>query len=402
MSWHNTEKSCSTYSVQRISIPQHGSIQIQCAYKGEWRYVKFYVVTSKGPTILCLPSLQDIKLVTLHCSIQRPKCASVNYTTGTPVTPSVNTQINSTKDLIEAYPDQFDRIGNFAGEYHIVLRPNNHQIVHAPRKCPIHMRDEIKAELDGMISQGIIRKVDEPTDWVNSIVYVRKSNGKLRLCLDPKDLNKVIMRCHHTTPTMEELSHKLSGAKFFSKLDAKNGYWSVKLDRESQLLTTFNSPFGRYCFRRMPFGLVMSQDVFQQRMDMIIEKCTRALAFIDDVIIHGKTKEEHGLNLQKLMETAPTSGLTFNNSKCAIDQEQVKFFGAIFDKNGIHPDPQKMEEIKSLPSPRNITELQNVLGIITYMASFIPRLSDLAASLREPLRKDTMFGAIATRSRCKK
>ncbi|CAE1306756.1 unnamed protein product [Acanthosepion pharaonis] len=172
------------------------------------------------------------------------------------------------------------------------------------------------------------------------------------------------MRCHHKTPTMKEFSHKLSGTKFFSKLGAKNGYWSVKLDRESQLLTTFNSPFGRYCFRRMPFGLVMSQDVFQQRMHMIIEKCTGALALIDDVIIHGKTKEEHDLNLRKLMETARTAGLTFNSSKCAIDHEQVKFFGAIFDRNGIHPDPQKVEEKKSLPSPRNITELQKVLGII--------------------------------------
>ncbi|CAE1255836.1 unnamed protein product [Acanthosepion pharaonis] len=212
------------------------------------------------------------------------------------------------------------------------------------------------------------------------------------------------MRCHHKTPTMEELLHKLSGAKFFSKLDAKkkNGYWSVKLDRESQLLTTFNSPFGRYCFRRMPFDLVMSQNIFQQRMDMIIEKCTGALASIDDVIIHGKTKEEHDLNLRNLMETARTAGLTFNSSTCAIDQEQVKFFGAIFDRNGIHPDPQKVEEIKSLPSPINITELQKVLGIITYMAPFIPRLSDLTASLRELLRKDTMFGAIATRSHCKK
>ena len=131
---------------------------------------------------------------------------------------------------------------------YIVLRPNNHPIVHIPRKCPIHMRYEIKAELDEMVSQGIIHKVDEPLDWVSSIVYVRKSNGKPRLYLDPKDLNKDIMRCHHKTPTMEELSHKLSGAKFFSKLDAKNGYRSVKLDRESQLLTTFNSPFGRYCF----------------------------------------------------------------------------------------------------------------------------------------------------------
>ena len=160
----------------RSSIPQVGPIQIQCAHKGELRHVKFYIVTFTGPTILGLPSLQDLRLVTLHCSIQRTKCALVNHETNTPVTPSDNIPINSTKDLIEAYPDQMDRIGNFAGEYHIVLRSNNHPIVHAPRKCPIYMRDVVKAELDEMISQGIIQKVDEPTDWVSSIVYVRKSN----------------------------------------------------------------------------------------------------------------------------------------------------------------------------------------------------------------------------------
>ena len=141
----------------------------------------------------------------------------------------------------------------------------------------------------------------------------------------------------------------------------------------------------------MLFGLVMSQDVFQQRMDMIIGECTGALVLIDDFIIHGKTKQEHDLNLRKLMETSRTTGLTFNSNKCAINQEQVRFFGAIFDKNGIYLDPQKVEEIKSLSSPTNITELQKVLGIITYMAPFIPRLSDLTANLRELRRKDTDY-----------
>ena len=93
-------------------IPLHGSIQIQCAYKGEWRRVKFYIVTPNGPTILGLPSLQDLKLVTRHCSIQRTKCAPVNHETNTPVTPPDNAPINSTKEQIEAYPDQFDRVGN--------------------------------------------------------------------------------------------------------------------------------------------------------------------------------------------------------------------------------------------------------------------------------------------------
>ena len=122
------------------------------------------------------------------------------------------------------------------------------------------------------------------------LVFIRKKNGKLHLCLDPKDRNRTIMRCHYKTPTIEELARKLSGAQYFSKSDAKNGYWSIPLDEESQLLTTFRLPFGRFRFRRMPFGLVMSQDVFMQRMDMILEKCPGTIGLIDDVIVYGKTK----------------------------------------------------------------------------------------------------------------
>ncbi len=119
-----------------------------------------------------------------------------------------------------------------------------------------------------MVEQGIITKVreGEPTPWVNSLVYRRKSNGRIRICLDPKDLNAAVQRDHHITPTLEEILPKLSGAKYFSMLDAKSGYWNVVLDKESSYLTTFNSPFGRYRFLHMPFGLRMSQDVFNPKL----------------------------------------------------------------------------------------------------------------------------------------
>ena len=195
-------------------------------------------------------------------------------------------------------------------------------MIHAPRKCRKHLRDEIEEELKTMESQGIIRKVSEPTEWISSIVYIRKKNGKLCLCLDPKDLNRTIMRCHYKTPTMEELAHKLSGAQHFSKLDAKNGYWSIPLDKESQLLMTFHSPFWRSCFRRMAFGLVMSQDVFMQRMNMILEKCPGTNGLIDDVLVYGKMKEEHDNNLHNLMRI---EGLCFNSEKCMMDQKQIHF-----------------------------------------------------------------------------
>ena len=140
-------------------------------------------------------------------------------------------------DLLAAYPDKFDNIGNFPGQYCIMVDRRVPSVIHAPRQCPILMIDEVKLELDRMLRQGIIGKFDEPTDWVSRLIYVQKANGKLRLCLDLNDLNHAIKRCHHHTPMLEELTHKFAGSIVFSKLDAKNGYWSIKLDQTSQLLT---------------------------------------------------------------------------------------------------------------------------------------------------------------------
>ena len=150
----------------------------------------------------------------------------------------------------------------------------------------------------------MIKKVNEPTDWVNAIACSRKKNGALRICLDPKPLNKCIKRTHHKTPTLEEISHKLAGAKHFTKLDAKHGYWAIHLDEESSLLTCFNTPFCRYRYLRCLFGLKMSQDIYRQKIDQILEDCDGAIGISDDVCIYGKTIEEHDRKLRKTMDTA--------------------------------------------------------------------------------------------------
>ncbi len=355
-------------------IPQCGIIELECQHgDSKWCTEKFYIADTTGPAILGLPSCRTLRMLTFHCAIQDMQ------------------PINSTEDLIKAYPDQFDGIGHFKGKYHIVLDPEAAPVIHAPRKCPIHMKDEVKAELEKMTKDKIIRKVVEPTDWVNSLAYSRKANGQLRICLDPKDLNKAIKRCHHRTPTLEETTYMLTGASCFSKLDAKNGYWSVELDKESQLLTTFNSPFGRFCFERMPFGLVMSQDVFQQKMDQILEQCSGAIGIADDVIVFGKNEQDHDRNLHNLMRVAKEHGLMFNSSKCQVKTKNISFFGAIYDAQGVHPDPKKVQDIKNIETPSNQRELQEFLGMVTYMSPFIPRLSEHTAPLRGLLKKESEF-----------
>ena len=130
---------------------------------------------------------------------------------------------------------------------------------------------------------GMITCVDEPMDSVSSITYVKKANGKLHLCLDPRDLNEAIRCDHHKMPTVEEVTHEFSHSHFFTKLDAHHGYWSIVLDQDSSLLTSFNSPFGRYSFLRLPFGLVCSQDIFQKKMDQILEECQGCIGIAEDI-----------------------------------------------------------------------------------------------------------------------
>ena len=112
----------------------------------------------------------------------------------------------------------------------------------------------MKEELDDMEKQGVVRKVEEPTDWVNSMAIVEKPNGSLWICLDPRHLNKAIKREHFQLPTIKDITTRMANRKWLTKLDGNRGYWQIPADEESQLLTTFNTPFGRYCYQVTPFG----------------------------------------------------------------------------------------------------------------------------------------------------
>lgn len=198
-------------------------------------------------------------------------------------------------------------------------------------------------------------------------------------------------RPQHHIPTVEELSHKFAGSKVFSKLDARCGYWAIGLDEDSQLLTTFNTPFGRYCYKRLPFGLNVSQDLFQRAMDNVLDDLPGVVSIADDITVHGKDDREHDENLHQLMERAGQRGLVFNGEKCFIKMKKVTFYGSVYSADGITPDPEKVQAIVDIPTPTNVTELQQFLGLVTYLASYIPKLSDHTATLRGLLKKESEF-----------
>ena len=227
-------------------------------------------------------------------------------------------------------------------------------------------------------------------DSVNSLVIREKENGRLRLCLDPKDLNNAIKREHHPIPTLEEITPKLTGGKLFSKLDARNGYWNVKLDEESSYLTTFNTPFGRFRFVRMPFGLRMSQEIFQFTIDETYRNCDGAIGIADDITVYGKNDKEHDLHLHETMERTRKAGIKLNDEKCVIKTKECNFFGMLYTPDSVKPSPDKIKAIEEMETPKD-KELHTFLGMATYISSFIPKLADHTASLRDLLKENVEF-----------
>ena len=203
------------------------------------------------------------------------------------------------------------------------------QLFAHPGSFVLALRPKLDKELDEVVEQGIITPVNGPSTWVNALVIHEKPHGRLRTCFDHKDLSKVIKREHHPVQTVDDITPKLCGSTLYSKLDAKQGYWNVKWDEESSHWTPFNTHRGRYRFLRMPFGLSMSQDIFQRKNYETYEKCRGAVGIADDINVFG-TESTHDYNLHEIMQRTRKGGIKLNFDKCIVNSKSCSFFGEIY------------------------------------------------------------------------
>ena len=203
----------------------------------------------------------------------------------------------------------FDGLGCLSEPYHIEIDPASKPVIHPTRKVPVTLREPLKKELTRMVQEEILTPVSEPTDWVSSMVTAVKPN-KLRICIDPKDLNRAIKRSHYPLPTIEEVATKLSKAKVFSVLDAKSRFWQLKLDDASSKLTTLNAPFRWYRWLCMPFGISSAPEEFQKRLNNVLGDLKGTAVIADDLLVYGEgdnvemATTDHDKNLQSVLERA--------------------------------------------------------------------------------------------------
>ena len=190
--------------------------------------------------------------------------------------------------------------------------------------------------------------------------------------------------------SVEEVAAQMSGATVFSVLDAKNSFWQIRLDKKSSLLTTFSTPFGRYRFLRMPFGINSASEVFQRSMEQLFAGYPCSV-IVDDIIIGGRGVAEHHANLRKVLDRVREVNLKLNPDKCKFRLDQVAYVGHIFTSEGLKADPSKTTAINDMPIPTDVTSLQRFLGMVNYLSKYIPNLSDIAAPLRKLTHKETAW-----------
>ena len=246
-----------------------------------------------------------------------------------------------------------------------------------------------------MIADDVITAVHEPTYWVKSIVCNIKETPegkeKIRLCLDSKDLNKNVRRKHYNTRTIDELLPQLHGKKFFPVVDTEKGYWHIALDHESSLLCTFNNPFGRYRFKILPFGVKLSQDIFQRKLDGVYKDIPNVMGIANDIVVCGSTKSEHDQPFCKVLAATRRHNVSLNSEMLQFKHTQVDFIGHVVTENGIQPAREKLEVIRNMKTPSKMRELQTILGMVTYLSYFWTKLADQTASLRELTEKHVHF-----------
>ncbi|KAK3756012.1 hypothetical protein QZH41_003623 [Actinostola sp. cb2023] len=293
-----------------------GETTLMIERKGKHWPIKFQVVEVNNSPLISAETCKKLDLIKVNVE-------PVDYVKAEDLTTLTR------EFILDNYKDVFEGLGHI-GDSSFVLNPDIKPVQHTPRRIPIALQDKVKDKLDDLETKGIIAKVSEPTEWISSMVVVTTPK-KIRICLDPLDLNKAIQRPKYQMPTLEEVLPRITNAKVFSTLDAKDGFYQIKLDEQSSRKTTFWTPFGRYRYLRMPFGLNLAPEEFERKLHEHLYDLPGIIVLRDDILVvgNGETQEQaeqnHDQNLKRLLERAR--------------------------KEGLKPDPDKVKAVENMPKP---------------------------------------------------
>ena len=304
------------------------------------------------------------------------------------------THLSDIKKLIIKNKDRFASKDTELGQSTTVqmkVNTGSHEAIRLkPYRIPLHHRETVDKAIDEMLEAGIIKR--STSTWIFPLVVVSKKDGSSRLCVDFRRLNQITKQIAFPLPIIDDILNLLGNAKYFTTLDLKSGYWQVAMDPESVDKTTFTSHKGTFSFQVMPFGLSNAPGVFQQLMSIVLSGCEQfCTAYLDDVIIWSRSKEEHLSHIQTVFDRLREHNLKLKLKKCSFFQEETNYLGFTVSSQGIKPDAEKVSAIRTLPAPSSVKEIRSFIGMCSYYRRFIPNFSKIAEPLIALTKKYARF-----------
>lgn len=357
-------KNLVSYSGHKIKVK--GEINIQGQINGIDAILNFKIIEENQFPILGKETCQKYNLLV------RPETSMMTHSL------QIDEQIFKGLGCLKDFKYDIDLVGN--AKFEII----------PPRKIPHSIKKDVQEELNKMVEMKVIEPTTEPTPVVSPMVIVRKNN-KLRICIDPSQVNKNLLRRHFPLKTIDDITAKIRDAKYFTLLDCKKGFWQIPVTERTKKYLTFSTPWGRYSFKRLPFGLSASPEIFAQILTDLLKNVENVESSMDDILIYGKTLEQLKDTTNRVIDLLKNAGLRLNKDKCIFNSSRIRFLGHVLTDQGLEPDPEKIEAIERLQTPKNKKMLQRLLGMVTYLSKFIKNLSQITQPLRILLNKDVSW-----------
>ena len=258
------------------------------------------------------------------------------------------------------------------------------------RMAPLELK-ELKLQLQELLEKGFIRPSVSP--WGAPVLFVKKKDGTLRLCVDYRQLNKLTVKNKYPLPRIDDMFDQLKGSSIFSKIDLRSGYHQLKIKDADVHKTTFRTRYGHYEFLVMPFGLTNAPAAFMDLMNRVFRPYVDqfVVVFIDDILVYSKDRESHDTHLRVVLEILRKEQLYAKLSKCEFWLTEVSFLGHIVSKEGIRVDPKKIEVVVEWKPPRNVTEVRSFLGLAGYYRRFVKGFSMIATPMTRLLQKNVKY-----------
>ncbi|KAJ0695640.1 putative nucleotidyltransferase, Ribonuclease H [Helianthus annuus] len=276
-------------------------------------------------------------------------------------------------------------------EFRIDLVPGASPVAKEPYRLAPSEMQELSTQLQELLDKGFIRPSFSP--WGAPVLFVKKKDGTLRMCIDYRELNKLTIKNRYPLPRIDDLFDQLQGSSYYSKIDHRSGYHQLRIQEESVPKTAFRTRYGHYEFLVTPFGLTNAPAVFMDLMNRVCKPYLDkfVIVFIDDILIYSRTKEEHEQHLRTILELLKKEKLYAKFSKCEFWIREVQFLGHVVNEKGIHVDPSKIEAIRNWEAPKTPTEVRQFLGLAGYYRRFIENFSKIAQPLTTLTQKDKKY-----------